>query len=125
MARDSKHYKVFNVAILRDSWVLEEIEKDAAEHQMPGHVNKLLALRLTEYYRLMKEGKISAALVGSRDRVGATNGNTATTEHNHEQTATPSVHESTARNAGRGSIGLSNHANNNADAALDFFEPLE
>jgi hypothetical protein len=121
MARDSERYKVFNVAILRDSWVLEEIEKDAAEHQMPGHVNKLLALRLTEYYRLMKEGKISAALVGSRDGVGATNGNTATAE----QTALPSVHESTARNAGRGSVGLSNHANNNADAALDFFEPLE
>jgi len=123
MARDSEQYKVFNVAILRDSWVLEEIEKDAVEHQMPGHVNKLLALRITEYYRLIKEGKISAAMVGSRDGVGATNGNAA--EHNREQTATPSVHESTARTAGRGSVGISNHAHDNADAALDFFEPLE
>src|SRR2546421_6768456 len=125
MARDSDLYKVFNVAILRESWVLDEIEKDAAEHQMPGHVNKLLALRITEYYRLIKEGKISAAILGSMDVAVATSGYH---EANGSTVAKASpTRESTVSYSSidRGSVGISGNAEINADAALDFFEPLE
>jgi hypothetical protein len=122
--RDSEQYRLFNVAILRDSWVLEEIERDAAEHQMPGHVNKLLALRITEYYRLIREGKISAAILGSID-VAATGGHekaNGSTIAKASPTRESTVSQSST---GRGSVGISGNAETNADAALDFFEPLE
>jgi hypothetical protein len=115
------------VAILRESWVLDEIEKDAEEHQMPGHVNKLLALRITEYYRLIREGKISAAILGSMDVAAAANGHhraNGSTKPHHEQ-ALPPTRESTESTTERGSVGISGNAETNADAALGFFEPLE
>lgn len=122
MGRDSELYKTFNIAILRDSWVLEEIEKDAVEHQMPGHVNKLLALRVTEYYTLIRNGTISAAILSSMDAAAAA-------DHHKANGSTParSTQASQAQEGRteRGSVGLSGNAETNADAALDFFEPLE
>ncbi len=130
MARDSEKYKVFNVAILRESWVLDMIEQDASEHQMPDHVNKLLALRITEYYKLIKDGVISAAMLGSIDVAAAANG------HHHgkmsgsaarrDRDQAPAAHESAAGHSSTsGSVGLSGNTEDNADAALEFFEPLE
>ena len=122
MARDSELYKTFNIAILRDSWVLEEIEKDAAEHQMPGHVNKLLALRITEYYKLIWDGIISAAMLSSIDTAEARGHHKANGSAPGRSQEAPPAQEGRTE---RGSVGLSGNAEDNADAALDFFEPLE
>jgi hypothetical protein len=133
MARDSEKYKIFPVAILRDSWVLDMIEADAVNHQMPDHVNKLLALRITEYYKLIKDGVISAAMLGGLDVAASSHHNgkasasgSPTARRDHQASA---ARESTAGSSSTtesgGSVGISDNAEINADAALGYFEPLE
>jgi len=54
MARNKERYRYFDVGLALASWTLTKLEADAELHQMDDMPAKLIALRLTEYYRLME-----------------------------------------------------------------------
>jgi hypothetical protein len=124
-------YRVYKVAILEESWVNDMIEQDAINSSMPDHVNKLLALRVTEYYQLIRDGVISAAMLGSIDVAARStnggsraNGSAATPKRDQQRRPAPAARESSEEEQSR-SVALSDDTDDNADAALDFFVPLE
>jgi hypothetical protein len=51
-------YVYFTVAILKDSEALEALKQDALKHHMIDQPGQLIALRLTEYYKMMSEGVV-------------------------------------------------------------------
>ncbi|GCE32211.1 hypothetical protein KDA_76950 [Dictyobacter alpinus] len=65
MPKNTKKYKYLEIGLEWESWVLGQIEQDAADHQMSDQLAKLAALRLTEYYRLVQRGIIVSGLAMS------------------------------------------------------------
>ncbi|GHO88228.1 hypothetical protein [Dictyobacter formicarum] len=65
MGKNTKKYKYLEIGLEWESWVLAQIEQDAADHQMSDQLAKLAALRLTEYYRLVQRGIIVSGLAMS------------------------------------------------------------
>src|SRR5690348_6596371 len=58
MPKDAKKYRYFTVGLGWESWILSKLQEDAALHQMDDQPAKLIALRLTEYYKLVEGGAI-------------------------------------------------------------------
>lgn len=56
MPKNREKYRYFEVGLAHDSWVLTQLEKDAILHQMDDQPAKLIAMRLTEYYKLADMG---------------------------------------------------------------------
>lgn len=56
MPKNRDKYRYFDVGLAWESWVLGQLEKDATLHQMEDQPAKLIALRLTEYYKLAEMG---------------------------------------------------------------------
>jgi hypothetical protein len=56
MPKNSDKYRYFQVGIGWESWTLKQLEGDATLHQMEDQPAKLIALRLTEYYKLAEMG---------------------------------------------------------------------
>lgn len=54
MPKNRERYRYFDVGLALTSWTLAKLEADAELHQMDDMPAKLIALRLTEYYRLME-----------------------------------------------------------------------
>jgi hypothetical protein len=61
MSHDPEKYLYFNVGLLKDSFALEALWQDALKYHMIDQPGKLIALRLTEYYELMKHGSLPLA----------------------------------------------------------------
>lgn len=55
MSQDAEKYLYFKVGLLKDSYALEALRQDALRYHMIDQPAKLIALRLTEYYELMKK----------------------------------------------------------------------
>ncbi|MBV9019243.1 MAG: hypothetical protein JOZ71_00870 [Ktedonobacteraceae bacterium] len=53
MSEDVEQYQYFTVGLLKNSFALEALKDDALKHHMIDHPDKLIALRLTEYYDLL------------------------------------------------------------------------
>ncbi|MBV8696239.1 MAG: hypothetical protein JO183_12195 [Ktedonobacteraceae bacterium] len=53
MSEDMEQYQYFTVGLLKNSFALEALKADALKHHMIEHPDKLIALRLTEYYDLL------------------------------------------------------------------------
>jgi hypothetical protein len=58
MPKDAKKYRYFTVGLGWDSWILSKLQEDATLHQMDDQPAKLIALRLTEYYKLVESDAI-------------------------------------------------------------------
>jgi hypothetical protein len=56
MSQDTEKYLHFNVALLKDSFALDALRRDALKYHMVDQPGQLTALRLTEYYELMSGG---------------------------------------------------------------------
>ena len=56
MSQDSDKYLYFNVGLLKHSFALDALRKDALKYHMIDRPDQLIALRLTEYYELMARG---------------------------------------------------------------------
>src|SRR4051794_40871723 len=54
MPKDNKKYRYYNVALRLDSWTQTQLEQDAELHQMEDLPAKLIAIRLTDYYKLVE-----------------------------------------------------------------------
>jgi len=55
MSQDAEKYLYFKVGLLKDSYALEALWQDALRYHMIDQPAQLIALRLTEYYELMKK----------------------------------------------------------------------
>ncbi len=53
MSEEMEQYQYFTVGLLKDSFALEALKADAMKHHMIEQPDKLIALRLTEYYDLL------------------------------------------------------------------------
>src|SRR5437667_11184418 len=58
MPKDGTKYRYLTVGLAWDSEVLERLETDASKHQMDDQLAKMIALRITEYYELVKRGVV-------------------------------------------------------------------
>jgi hypothetical protein len=55
MSQKSEQYMYFTVGLLKDSFALEELWKDAVKYHMVDQPGKLVAMRLTEYYEMKSQ----------------------------------------------------------------------
>jgi hypothetical protein len=58
MPKDTDKYRYLTVGLAWDSEVLQQLEADANKHQMGDQLAKMIALRITEYYELVKRGVV-------------------------------------------------------------------
>ena|SRR5437763_5287530 len=58
MPKDSEKYRYLTVGLAWDSEVLERLMADANKCQMGDQLAKMIAVRLTEYYELVKRGVV-------------------------------------------------------------------
>src|SRR5437879_9481270 len=58
MSQDTEKYLYFKVGLLKDSFALEAHWQDALRYHMIDQPDKLIAMRLTEYYELTKKGPV-------------------------------------------------------------------
>ena len=64
MSQKSERYMYFTVGLLKDSFALEELWKDAVKYHMVDQPGKLVAMRLTEYYEMKSQaGKLPSSNV--------------------------------------------------------------
>ncbi|GCE14361.1 hypothetical protein [Tengunoibacter tsumagoiensis] len=56
MSQEPEKFLYFRVGLLKDSAALDALWQDALKHHMVDQPDKLIALRLTEYYELVAEG---------------------------------------------------------------------
>lgn len=139
MPKDTKRYRYLTVGIAWDSWTLQQLEADGNLHQMEDQLAKLMVLRLTEYYKLVERGVINPGVtammqhaliqpIQAQPMPPMTNGDGAMPTSYHSASngsrgggggTIPSLTEPETEEAA--TIGESANADENADAALDFF----
>jgi hypothetical protein len=56
MSQDVEKYLYFNVGLLKNSFALDALWQDAMKYHMVDQPEKLIALRLTEYYEMIGRG---------------------------------------------------------------------
>jgi len=56
MSQDEENYLYFNVGLLKNSFALDALWQDALKYHLIDQPDKLIALRLTEYYEMMARG---------------------------------------------------------------------
>ena len=56
MPQDIEKYVSFDVALLKGSATLDALWQDALKYHMIDHLEKLIAMRLTEYYEIKASG---------------------------------------------------------------------
>lgn len=120
MPKDTEKYQYFTVGFERDSWALARLKADAKKHHMSDQPGKLVALRLTDYYELLERGVLQAALSVP---LASPPGN-GSTSNDHS----PSSREHTRTDSGLSTqediVDPSEHAEQNADEALDYWGTL-
>jgi len=128
MSRDSEKYLYFTVGLLKNSFALEALWRDALRYHMVDQPDKLIALRLTEYYELMARG-ILPPVVGMSPvaKPPAVNG-----IGDREKTATassPDINDASSMASRAGSYyvadenthAISSEMEQNAQAAADYW----
>jgi hypothetical protein len=68
MPKNKEKYRYFDVGLAHESWTLQQLEQDAELHQMDDQPARLIALRLTEYYKL---AEVAAFIPGITARLTA------------------------------------------------------
>ena len=58
MSQDLEKYLYFNVGLLKNSFALDALSQDALKYHLIDQPDKLIALRLTEYYEMMARGNL-------------------------------------------------------------------
>jgi len=120
MAKDTIKNKYLNIGLARDSWVLGELESDATLHQMGDQPAKMAAVRLTEYYRLVKQKIIIPGITV----LGPEREEEASKVRESVDPPTQRVRSKSIPNTSAPTkefLGESAALNNNADAMLDYF----
>ena len=56
MSQDEENYLYFNVGLLKNSFALGALWQDALKYHLIHQPDKLIALRLTEYYEMRSRG---------------------------------------------------------------------
>jgi len=139
MAKDTQKNRYFAIGIARDSWVLSQIEADAKEYQMDDQPAKLIVQRLIEYYKLVERGVIVPGVTAMMQPVqmpastlvpmngnghasnGASNGRSKSASAAVPAPAPAIQVVQEPEHSVAGTVGESETAADNADAALDFF----
>src|SRR5438270_12541036 len=62
MSQDPEKYLYFNVGLLKNSFALDALRRDALKYHMVDQPDQLIALRLTEYYELMAGGVLPPSI---------------------------------------------------------------
>lgn len=62
MSQDTEKYFYFTVGLLKNSFALDALRRDALKYHMIDQPDQLIALRLTEYYELMAGGILPAGI---------------------------------------------------------------
>lgn len=60
MSQDAGKFLYFKVGLLKDSDALDALWQDALKHHMVDQPEKLMALRLTEYYEMIAQGVLNS-----------------------------------------------------------------
>jgi len=58
MSQDLEKYLYFTVGLLKNSFALNALSQDALKYHLIDQPDKLIALRLTEYYEMMARGNL-------------------------------------------------------------------
>lgn len=131
MAKDKERYKYIEIGLEWHSETLEALEKDAKHCQMSDLLAKLVVIRLTEYYDLVKKGVIlpgghsvsmtpaasdatQAVEAASFRRSSRSNGKRAKADASSAEPSLDGLPEMTI-------VDASEVAGDNADAALDYY----
>jgi hypothetical protein len=72
MSQAHEKYTYFTVGLLKDSSTLETLWQDALKYHMIDQPDKLIALRLTEYYDLLAQGNSHAGAALSNAKSNGT-----------------------------------------------------
>jgi hypothetical protein len=132
MPKDNKKYRYFQIGIGWESWTLDQLEQDAILHQMEDQPAKLIVLRLTEYYKLVERGVIVPGVTAMMQTAPAPapapmnghsspNGAASSTRKGSGRAAAPAEPKEEEPAQNTGTVAESDAAEENADAALDFF----
>src|SRR5437763_14928963 len=62
MSQDPEKYLYFNVGLLKNSFALDALRQDALKYHTIDEPDRLIALRLTEYYELMAGGVLPVGI---------------------------------------------------------------
>jgi len=60
MSQDREKYLYFTVGLLKNSSTMDALWQDALKYHMIDQPGKLIALRLTQYYEMLTQGKLHA-----------------------------------------------------------------
>jgi hypothetical protein len=76
MSQDEENYLYFNVGLLKNSFALDALWQDALKYHLIDQPDKLIALRLTEYYEMMARGILhpSASVSSAATPIVTSNG---------------------------------------------------
>ncbi len=58
MSQDLEKYLYFTVGLLKNSFALDALSQDALKYHLIDQPDKLIALRLTEYYEMVARGNL-------------------------------------------------------------------
>ena len=58
MSQDREKYLYFTVGLLKNSFALDALSQDALKYHLIDQPEKLIALRLTEYYEMIARGNL-------------------------------------------------------------------
>ena len=62
MSQNPEKYLYFTVGLLKNSFALDALRRDALKYHMVDQPDQLIALRLTEYYELMAGGVLPPSI---------------------------------------------------------------
>jgi hypothetical protein len=131
MSQDPDKYLYFHVGLLKNSFALDALRKDALKYHMIDQPDQLIALRLTEYYELMAEGVlppgISVPLAVGVAASGKRNGREEMTPTNSTESisASPTTGQAGAYHSDEENIvTASPDAEQNADDAAEYWAQL-
>lgn len=119
MSQDDEKYMYFTVGLLKDSSTLEALRRDALKYHMIDQPNKLIALRLTEYYDLLAQGNSHAGAALSN---GKSNGTGKGSVHTPGSNVASSLNDYRVNN--ENVVTASPDADQIADDAADYWTNL-
>ena len=119
MSQDHEKYTYFTVGLLKDSSTLETLRQDALKYHMIDQPDKLIALRLTEYYDLLSQGNSHAGAAISN---GKSNGTGKGSMHTPGNNVASPLNDYRVNN--ENVLTASPDADQNADDAADYWTNL-
>ncbi len=130
--QDRDQYVHFTIKLLKSSFALNALWQDALNYHMIDQPDKLIAMRLTEYYELVARGTLrpGPSMLGvAPSPTPNLAGNTGVSASQQQGASTSLLPNASASGEPAGEISgqvftPSNEAEQNAEEAADYWSPL-